>query len=67
MKPSDHSAAPTSDARREPRSDARRREAEVPRCQKCRKWATQQDIDGDWWPPCGCGIQHLRYEEPAHE
>jgi hypothetical protein len=37
----------------------------VPKCRKCGKWASQQDIDGDWWPPCGCGIEQLKYEDEA--
>jgi hypothetical protein len=41
---------------------------EAPKCRKCGKYATQADIDGDWWPPCRCGIQHLKYDdEPIYE
>lgn len=35
----------------------------IPRCQKCGKWANRRDIDGDWWPPCGCGIQFMKYAD----
>jgi hypothetical protein len=35
----------------------------VPRCRKCGKWATARCIDGDWWPPCGCGIAYLKYSD----
>lgn len=35
---------------------------ETPRCTQCKAVATQRDIDGDWWPPCSCGIGFLKYE-----
>lgn len=34
----------------------------IPKCRRCEKYADRQDINGDWWPPCGCGIQYLKYE-----
>lgn len=35
--------------------------ADEPTCTKCGKVATQRCVDGNWWPPCGCGIEYLKY------
>jgi hypothetical protein len=35
----------------------------IPACRRCGKEARHRDIDGDWWPPCRCGIAHLKYDD----
>jgi hypothetical protein len=34
---------------------------EVPWCHNCGAVSSQKDINGEWWHPCACAVEHWRY------